>query len=420
MSVGSHGPRIDPLIAQAPPEAWQRLSGGPRAKGERLYVSCVIKGAVGRRSGGFRQRILLNCMDGQRCRQRGGVRLHQLARRPRVRFAERPVGPVGQRSVGAGRSDGVLARRQQQDHTLSASTRLSVNPPPVASRSNTPTRLVSSPSSPSPNRSGANRSRTYASRSMRDTAVHHPPAQPDAAELSPPSPDVRPRHATRPGDAPPLTIAFPPSYRVFCGSCLISKARGFARSSWRRATPIPSSCPNRTSGPLTPPSTSWTRPAPPCRCSATFPPGTRSCMRPTPSDWRSSPIRMSIVTGKDLLAFDLEDITDYARARRDKGRTVTALPLAYDILHSVGGLKDSPPTPSVHMAHGHGTAAPLGERCSRAGGPAGSARSAGCAGAAGESGPTPRRPSGWSSSGPSGCRPAAARQLRTTGSPNSS
>nr|WP_262985419.1 transposase [Streptomyces sp. San01] len=32
-----HGPRIDYLIAQAPPEAWQRLSAGPGAKGERLY-----------------------------------------------------------------------------------------------------------------------------------------------------------------------------------------------------------------------------------------------------------------------------------------------------------------------------------------------------------------------------------------------
>ncbi|WP_443034431.1 IS701 family transposase [Streptomyces sp. BE303] len=32
-----HGPRIDHLITQAPPEAWQRLSAGSGAKGERLY-----------------------------------------------------------------------------------------------------------------------------------------------------------------------------------------------------------------------------------------------------------------------------------------------------------------------------------------------------------------------------------------------
>ena len=32
-----HGPRIDNLFIQAPPEAWQRLSTGPGAKGERVY-----------------------------------------------------------------------------------------------------------------------------------------------------------------------------------------------------------------------------------------------------------------------------------------------------------------------------------------------------------------------------------------------
>ncbi|WP_285740304.1 IS701 family transposase [Kitasatospora phosalacinea] len=32
-----HGPRIDFLITQAPPEAWQQLSAGSGAKGERLY-----------------------------------------------------------------------------------------------------------------------------------------------------------------------------------------------------------------------------------------------------------------------------------------------------------------------------------------------------------------------------------------------
>ncbi|MFE4621873.1 transposase [Streptomyces mirabilis] len=32
-----NGPGIDHLIAQAPPEAWQRLSAGPGAKGERFY-----------------------------------------------------------------------------------------------------------------------------------------------------------------------------------------------------------------------------------------------------------------------------------------------------------------------------------------------------------------------------------------------
>ncbi|WP_406136832.1 hypothetical protein [Streptomyces sp. NBC_01089] len=72
--------------------------------------------------------------------------------------------------------------------------------------------------------------------------------------------------------------------------------------------------------------------------------------------------RMSIVTGKDLMTFDLEDLTDYARAHRDNGRTVTALPLAYDILHAVGGLKDSPPTLREAQARGQLTPAELIDR----------------------------------------------------------
>ena len=44
--------------------------------------------------------------------QRGGVHLHHLARRPRVRLAERPVRAVSQRPAGAGRPGGVLAGRQ--------------------------------------------------------------------------------------------------------------------------------------------------------------------------------------------------------------------------------------------------------------------------------------------------------------------
>ncbi|MFD7541361.1 tyrosine-type recombinase/integrase [Streptomyces sp. NPDC059819] len=72
--------------------------------------------------------------------------------------------------------------------------------------------------------------------------------------------------------------------------------------------------------------------------------------------------RMSIVTGKDLLALDLEDLTDYAGARLASGRTVTALPLAYDILHAVGGLKDSPPTLREAQARGQLTPAELVDR----------------------------------------------------------
>jgi hypothetical protein len=74
----------------------------------------------------------------------------------------------------------------------------------------------------------------------------------------------------------------------------------------------------------------------------------------------------------------------------------------------------------AHAAHGHDmAAAPLGVRCSRPGGPADRAEAAGSAGAVGEPGP-PARPSAASSCSPSGDWPAAARQHRTTGSPNSS
>ncbi|MGW7613331.1 hypothetical protein ACWGKW_40055 [Streptomyces sp. NPDC054766] len=71
---------------------------------------------------------------------------------------------------------------------------------------------------------------------------------------------------------------------------------------------------------------------------------------------------MSIVTGKDLLTLDLEDLTDYAGARLASGRTVTALPLAYDILHAGGGLMDSPPTLREAQARGQLTPAELIDR----------------------------------------------------------
>ncbi|PAZ16515.1 hypothetical protein CLM62_08140 [Streptomyces sp. SA15] len=72
--------------------------------------------------------------------------------------------------------------------------------------------------------------------------------------------------------------------------------------------------------------------------------------------------RMSIVTGKDLLDFELEDLTDYAQARRATGRTVASLPFAYEILHAVGGLKDSPPTLRQAQARGQLTPAELVDR----------------------------------------------------------
>ena len=54
--------------------------------------------------------------------------------------------------------------------------------------------------------------------------------------------------------------------------------------------------------------------------------------------------RMVIVTGRDLMALDLNDFDDYAAARRASGRTAHALPLAYELLHGAGGLAGLPPT----------------------------------------------------------------------------
>ena len=54
--------------------------------------------------------------------------------------------------------------------------------------------------------------------------------------------------------------------------------------------------------------------------------------------------RMVIVTGRDLLTLDLNDFDDYAAARRASGRTVHALPLAYELLHGAGGLAGPPAT----------------------------------------------------------------------------
>jgi integrase len=54
--------------------------------------------------------------------------------------------------------------------------------------------------------------------------------------------------------------------------------------------------------------------------------------------------RMVIVTGKDLLALNLDDFDDYVAARRASSRKVPALPLAYELLHGAGGLTGLPPT----------------------------------------------------------------------------
>lgn len=62
--------------------------------------------------------------------------------------------------------------------------------------------------------------------------------------------------------------------------------------------------------------------------------------------------RMVIVTGKPVRALDLADFDQYAAARRACGRKLASLPLAYEILHAVGGLAGLPPT--MRQAHNRG------------------------------------------------------------------
>lgn len=69
--------------------------------------------------------------------------------------------------------------------------------------------------------------------------------------------------------------------------------------------------------------------------------------------------RMVIVTGKNLCELDMSDLDDYAAARRASGRTVHALPLAYQLLLGVGGLVGSPATLRQAKSRGQLTVAQL-------------------------------------------------------------
>lgn len=69
--------------------------------------------------------------------------------------------------------------------------------------------------------------------------------------------------------------------------------------------------------------------------------------------------RIVIVTGKDLRELDMADLDDYSRARRIAGRKVAALPLAYQLLRSVGGLAELPATLREARNRGQKTVAEL-------------------------------------------------------------
>lgn len=73
--------------------------------------------------------------------------------------------------------------------------------------------------------------------------------------------------------------------------------------------------------------------------------------------------QMAIVTGKDLRALGVEDLTGYAAARKASGRTVAlALPLAYELLRDIGGIQAAPPSWRQAQARGQLTVAELVDR----------------------------------------------------------
>jgi integrase len=72
--------------------------------------------------------------------------------------------------------------------------------------------------------------------------------------------------------------------------------------------------------------------------------------------------RMVIVTGKNLTGLGLADVFGYVAARKQAGRTVAALPFAYELLRSIGGLQEAPPTLRQAQARGQLTVAELVDR----------------------------------------------------------
>ena len=72
--------------------------------------------------------------------------------------------------------------------------------------------------------------------------------------------------------------------------------------------------------------------------------------------------RIVIVTGKDLQALSLDDLAGYAAARRERGRDAASLPMAYELLKSIGGLPGAPPTWQQARSRGQMTVAELVDR----------------------------------------------------------
>jgi integrase len=72
--------------------------------------------------------------------------------------------------------------------------------------------------------------------------------------------------------------------------------------------------------------------------------------------------RIVIVTGKDLHALEVDDIADYAAARKASGRKIASIPVAYELLREIGGLPDAPPAWRQIQARGQLTVAEMVDR----------------------------------------------------------
>lgn len=80
--------------------------------------------------------------------------------------------------------------------------------------------------------------------------------------------------------------------------------------------------------------------------------------------------RIAIVTGKDLLTeVDGQDLTGYAQSRRDHKHKVAAVPFAYELLRSAGGLVGDPPSMRQAELRGQLTPAQLVDRYDIVNGP---------------------------------------------------
>jgi hypothetical protein len=72
--------------------------------------------------------------------------------------------------------------------------------------------------------------------------------------------------------------------------------------------------------------------------------------------------RIVIATGKDLRALSMDDLGAFAAAGKAHGRRRSALPLAYELLRGIGGLRGQPPTWRQARARGQLTVAELVDR----------------------------------------------------------